>query len=264
MSQASGQRSGAHVDEAAQLLVAARKTGRRIEGLPESCRPRDIESALAIQQQVADLLGLPIGGWKCSLPPPGKLFVAPIFARRFIPALRVPQSSNGTPTASAEPEIAFVLGRDLPPRAAPYSEPEIRDAIGETRLVLEVLSGRYVDSPTISFPEQLADGLTNQGPFLGPVATDALDRPLDSFPIKVEGPGGFLLVRDGRHPTGHPFPPLCWLVEFLNGRGQGLRRGQVVTTGSYAGVLELPLGVPLRVTFGDLGVLAVQFAAAGA
>jgi hypothetical protein len=34
-----------------------------------------------------------------------------------------------------------------------------------------------------------------------------------------------------------------------------------VTTGSYAGMLDLPVGVPLRVTFGDLGMLAVQFVA---
>ena len=35
--------------------------------------------------------------------------------------------------------------------------------------------------------------------------------------------------------------------------------GQIVTTGSYAGVLELPLATPLDIRFGDLGTLSVQF-----
>jgi len=260
----SGAWSGARVEEAAQILVAARNARRRIEGLPESCRPPDLESGLAIQQKVTDLLSLPIGAWKCALSPPEKVFVAPIFAPAIHFGSVCPALVHGAPSASAEPEIAFVLGRDLPPRSTAYGESEIREAIAETRLVLEILGGRYIDSQSRSFPELLADGLMNQGLFIGPVLPNALDRPLDSFPIKIEGSGGFLLERDGRHPTGHPFPPLVWLVGFLNGRGQGLRRGQIVTTGSYAGVLDLPLGVPLRVTFGDLGVLAVQFAPADA
>jgi 2-keto-4-pentenoate hydratase len=35
--------------------------------------------------------------------------------------------------------------------------------------------------------------------------------------------------------------------------------GQIVTTGSYAGMLELPLATPLDIRFGDLGTLSVQF-----
>jgi len=54
---------------------------------------------------------------------------------------------------------------------------------------------------------------------------------------------------------------LCWLANFLAERSTGLAPGQVVITGSYTGVLDLPLGVNLRVGFGDLGVMSVEFSA---
>ena len=41
----------------------------------------------------------------------------------------------------------------------------------------------------------------------------------------------------------------------------GLQAGQVVITGSYAGVLTLPLGQPIEIGFGELGQLQAQFAA---
>src|SRR5207237_7096780 len=57
----------------------------------------------------------------------------------------------------------------------------------------------------------------------------------------------------------HPLRPLVWLANFLACRGDGLGAGQIVTTGSCAGVLELPLATPLDIRFGDLGTLSVQF-----
>ena len=52
--------------------------------------------------------------------------------------------------------------------------------------------------------------------------------------------------------------PDRWAVE----RDRGLTVGQVVTTGSYAGAITVPLGQPLTVAFGDLGSIAVELIAA--
>ena len=45
----------------------------------------------------------------------------------------------------------------------------------------------------------------------------------------------------------------------LRERGLGLQAGQAVITGSYAGVLELPLGRQLQIGFGALGILPIRF-----
>jgi 2-keto-4-pentenoate hydratase len=146
----------------------------------------------------------------------------------------------------------------------PYSEAEVRAAIAETRLVLEFLDSRYADPAAAAFPELLADHVSNQGLFVGPVLRDALSLPLKAFAIVVAGPKGALHRREGRHPDGHPLPPLVWLANFLAARAEvgGLKAGQIVTTGSYAGALEVPVATPLRVQFGDLGEISLELVAA--
>ena len=85
-----------------------------------------------------------------------------------------------------------------------------------------------------------------------------LDAELHAFPVTVSGPSGVLATHDGRHGDGHPLRPLCWLANFLAARGTGLRAGQIVTTGSYAGAIDVPLAQPLTIAFGDLGRIAIE------
>jgi len=252
------------IDAAARQLVDARRTGKPGPRLPQACRPAGIDDALTIQRRVAELLGEPIGGWKCSLPNPQQLTVAPVFAAnlyRTSPCAMPVSAGN----AAIEPEVAFVLGRDLPSRSSPYSESEVRAAIAETRLVLELLACRYADPASASIPELVADSLKDYGIYIGPVLADAFNRELAAFPVTVAGPDGTILTREGRHNDGHPLKPLVWLANWLAGNPfgwtRGLRAGDIVTTGSYAGALEVPAGIPLRVVFGDLGTITAEFVA---
>jgi 2-keto-4-pentenoate hydratase len=250
------------IDAAAQHLVAARREARPGPRLPEACRPATMDDALRIQRRVAALLAEPIGGWKCSLPTPERLTVAPIYAATIFSASPCPVPLRSG-QAVIEPEIAFVMGRDLPPRGAPYSEDEVRAAIAQTRLVLELLGSRYADPASASVPEMVADSINDYGLYIGPVLADPFARALESFPVTISGPAGTLLTRDGRHGDGHPLRPLVWLANWLGhnetGWSAGLVAGQIVTTGSYAGALEVPVAIPLRVAFGDLGTLTAEF-----
>lgn len=256
--------SAAQCDAAARHLLAARRAGQPGPRLTESCRPTELEDALAIQWRVQELLGVATGGWKCSLPTPERaISYAAIFAPAIARASPCPAIAQAG-IALIEPEIAFVLGSDLPPRPVPYSEGEVRNAIAETRLVLELLASRYADRDSVTFAELLADQVSNQGLFVGPALSGGLERKLEGFSIAIDGPQGGLHRREGRHPDGHPLRPLVWLANFLASRASvgGLRAGQIVTTGSYAGALEVPLATPLSVRFGDLGEIAVTLVAA--
>ena len=254
----------AQCDMAARHLLAARRARQSGPRLAESFRPTDLEDSLSIQRRVQELLGVETGGWKCSLPTAERaISCAAIFAPTIGRASPWPViASSGV--ARVEPEIAFVLGRDLSHRAAPYKEAEVCAAIAETRLVLELLDSRYADPGAATFAELLADHVSNQGLFVGPALADGPRRQLDSFAIAVETPGATLHAREGRHPDGHPLRPLVWLANFLASdpeRG-GLKVGEIVTTGSYAGALEVPIGTLLRVRFGDLGEIDLELAAA--
>jgi 2-keto-4-pentenoate hydratase len=248
------------IEAAALYLLTARRHRREGPRLPESCRPEGIEDALAIQRRLALLLDEPVGGWKCSLPTPERTVVAPIYSATIFTKApcSVPPQDKG---ARIEPEIAFVLAKDLPPRAEPYTEAEVRAAIGETRLVLELMGSRYADPATIPFPEMLADSANNYGLYVGPVVAKGLERSLDGFPVAITGPAGAIFARDGRHPDGHPLQPLVWLANWFATGGtewrRGLTAGQIITTGSYVGAVDVPLATPLTVNFGDLGKLKV-------
>lgn len=254
------------IEAAALHLVAARRHRHPGPRLPESCRPATADDALRVQRRVALLLDAPVGGWKCSLPNGERRLAAPIYAATIARTSPASVPAEGG-CARIEPEVAFVLARDLPPRTAPYTEAEVRAAIGETRLVLELMGSRYEDPAALPWPETLADGANNHGLFVGPVLPSGLERDLAGFALTITGPSGAIVTHDGAHPDGHPLRPLVWLANWLAtspfGWTQGLAAGQIVTTGSYAGALDVPLATPLSVVCGDLGRIDVTLVPSG-
>ena len=250
-----------NVEAAAQFLVAARRAGKPGERIPENARPRTVAQALAIQRRVSELLALPIGGWKCSVPSGERsVALAPIYAptiHRGSPCPIVPIGGK----ARIEPEIAFVVGSALPPRATAYTEAEVKAAIGETRTVLELIGPRYADPAAVTYPELLADNIANLGLFVGPAVPGGLTMGLEAFRIVVDSPDGVVLTREGRHPDGHPLPPLVALANYLAANGEGLIAGQIVTTGSYCGVIDVPLDTRLAIKFGDFATMPVSLSA---
>jgi 2-keto-4-pentenoate hydratase len=248
--------SAEKVDQAAHHLLAARKAKTPGATMPESYRPADADGALAIQERVLELLGETIGGWKCGTPNP---LTGPIVAA--IPASAILRSRLcAVPGAKGliEPEIAFVIAHDMPPRATPYSDAEIRAAIGEARLVVELITTRYADKASATPFEVLADAYNNHGLFIGPVIPNVLDHSLERLHVTIRTAADVLFDKESGHPSGHPMKGFTWLVHFINSRGQGLKAGEIVTTGSYAGIVEAPLGVSIQVKLNSLGSLELE------
>jgi 2-keto-4-pentenoate hydratase len=240
------------VDRAASILASARRIGMRIERLPVGSRPQTDDEALEIQRRVLWLLGEEIGGWKASLPRGDDLFNAPIPASSIYFGSTGPVRVAGG-LARVEPEIAFVLGRDLPSGKRECAAEEVRDAVERAHLVLELMGGRLLDPGALPFVEFLADSLDNAGLLVGPELAYPFEGELGAFRVTIDGPDDRLIDVAGRHPNGHPLQGLVWLTNFLGSRGERIRAGQVVTTGSYAGVLEVPVSVPLMIEFEALG-----------
>lgn len=252
--------------DSARILVARRLSGEQGARLPESCRPATLQEAFDVQQAVSALLGERQGrhvqAWKCGLPVHDCLIAAPIYAHTV-------HAGTGHPCpvwtreglVRVEPELAFVLGRDLPPRDAPYAPEEVDAAIASTHLALELIDTRYTpdEAAQASFAEKLADGLVNQGLFIGPEVEAQASRVATAFEVLVRLADGAETRHAGRHPNGPPRSPLYWLAEFLRAQGQGLKAGQAVITGSYGGSFTLPVGQDIAIRYGDLGDLSVHF-----
>lgn len=250
-------------EQAASILVTARQKGVLVERLPVEVLPANLDDGFAIQQEVSHQLGRRIAAWKCALPQPEKVVAAPIYDADIHRGDVCRMSGPPRASVRAEPELACLLGRDLPPRREPYNEAEVLSALGHTHLALELLGSRYSHPERLSFPELLADGLFNAGLVIGPRvclpdgATPA-DLPVE-FDLRLTRVGEKTVSFMGRHPDRGALAPIVWLVNFLRVRGLGLHAGQAVITGSYAGVLELPVGRELRIGFGELGTLPITF-----
>ena len=232
-------------------LQSARQCGARLQ--PE-LRPHTAAEGWQIQQRVSALRTSPVQGWKCGLPQEGRFTVAALHAA--LPSgsrLRAPAGPDGLPRI--EPEFAFTLAHDLPPRPAPYEAEEIKAAIGAIHLAVEVLGCRYESAANASFPELLADSLWHQTLVLGPAVTDVDTEP--AFTLGINVPGQTERKLAARHPDGDPRLPLYWLVEFLRQQGVGLLAGQTVITGSLAGAVPLLFGRQATLSYGTLGELSL-------
>lgn len=247
-------------ERAAAILAARRVSGEQGPRLPQAERPGSEQEAFEIQAAVTRALGVPIAAWKCGLPVEGHQVAAPIHAGTVHDGQPCVATSRGG-QVKVEPELAFVLGQDLPARATPYRNDEVDAAIARTHLALELIDSRYTpeQAALASFDEKLADGLVNQGLFLGPEVDASAARLAGELAIEVRAASGDEKVLAGRHPNGRPRAPLYWLVEFLRERGLGLQAGQAVITGSYAGSFTLLLDEDIAIRFGELGVLNVRF-----
>jgi 2-keto-4-pentenoate hydratase len=81
------------ITEAARLLVEARRTGKPLRELPESCKPASADEVNAIIDAVTGELNEHIGGWKIGFlySRRQKPIICPLFeARLFESPARVP------------------------------------------------------------------------------------------------------------------------------------------------------------------------------
>ncbi len=245
-------------DEAAALLLAVRD-GRSplLDGLPPALQPQTEADSYAIQHAVAARLG-PIGGWKVGSPAPD----SPRFTCAPIPAAAI-VTDGATIVGSdrvVEAEIAVRLGRDLPPRDAPYTEADLRGAIASVHPAMEILATRFADPAAAGPLATLADASSNHSLLLGPpiAGWDGIDLAHETVRLLVDGTG----VKTG---TGNPGGDLLRLLVWLANTGAradgGLRAGQAVTTGSWTGKDPAGPGQTVVAQFGRCGAATLRFAA---
>lgn len=252
------------VAQAAQLLLAVRRGAPRLSALPADVAPATLPEAYAIQQLVLRGLGAAVGAWKVTLFDARNGICAPI-ADYTLLSSPARLASLSAPTANTsqfgiEPEIAFRMGTDLPPRtpgapADAYSAAEVYAAVASAHAVIEIVVTRFVDADAVSQLERVADNFMNEALITGPPCSDWQRLALHDLPLQVQVDG--LTVHSGRggHPLGNPLLPLVWIANHLATLGVGLKRGEYVTTGSCNGIRYATAGQQVRVSFAELGTV---------
>jgi 2-keto-4-pentenoate hydratase len=127
-------------------------------------------------------------------------------------------------------EICARLGRDLEPRKTPYTRDEAARAVDAVCAAIELIDDRHADYAVLDCKSLVADNSWNAGVVLGSfvVPPSALDEV-----VGVAFQDGAEIGRGrGADALGHPFEPLAWLANHLALQGDGLKRGDIVMTGS--------------------------------
>lgn len=77
-------------------------------------------------------------------------------------------------------------------------------------------------------------------------------------PVTVHVNGVPVVSGDGTAVLGNPLHALTFLVNELCRRGQTLRPGQLVTTGTMTGLKPVPKEADVRVDFAGVGAVSIQ------
>jgi len=245
--------------EAANTLLNARRTATPIDDLPADLQPVSLEEAYAVQDILAEVYG-PIGGWKVGAPPPE---ATPIFAPMPLAWIAASDSTLAGATwryRGLEAEIAFLIGEDLPPRAAPYTMEEAVAAIASCHPAIEVLESGLTDPAAAARFSMLADLQMHGGFVYGPAVADwqSLDFAKESVSLAVDGV--VRVERTGSNTSGNLMRLLPWLANEGAARTGGLKRGDWITTGSWTGNVQAAAGADVHVKFATAGAVRLRFA----
>ncbi|MCP4380936.1 MAG: hydratase [Hyphomicrobiales bacterium] len=255
----------ARIAAAAEQIAAARLSHAPLAMLPEEIRPRDEPEAYAVQQAVhARLpdLGSRVGTKIACTTAVMQTYLGvhnPCSAGVFAGGTYLRSttlSSGGFHRIGVECEIAVRIGHDLDPAQAPFTTDTVAEAITEYMAAIEIVDDRYADWRATDTPTLIADDFFAAGCVLGdPVARRMNARNL----IGTTTVNGKEVGRgQGTDVMGDPLNALAWLAGSLALRGEMLRRGDIVLTGSLVETRWLSPGDSASALISGLGEVSLS------
>lgn len=255
-----------------QIAAAARtlhehwQAGTKLAALEPAQRPLNRADGYAIQAAIERCSAGGLFGWKIAAtseagqkhinvkgPMAGRILAETVIADGGTALMA------GNEMRVAEPEFAFRMRIDLPPRQTPYSMREVLDAVDTLHPAIEIPDSRFADFIGAGEAQLIADNACAHRFVLGP-ATTADWRAMDLIEHRpVLTLRGERFVGHGRNVLGDPRVALTWLANELRELGIELKAGRVVTTGTCHPPLPIQAGDLCAADFGTLGKVSVGF-----
>ena len=164
-----------------------------------------------------------------------------------------PLALDGLIHPRAEPEIALLIGRPIPPGA---SVDTVMAAVDAVYPAIEVVDSRYAQ------PFRLVDSVADNAGAARAVLGSRPRPPTDLVDLHVLGcvfgfRGGFDTAASGA-AMGHPAAAVAWLAGALAHRGKRLAPGSIVLTGGLTAAVPLRPGDRVAAEFDGLGSIEVR------
>jgi len=243
------------LQQAADLLLDARRTGLTIADLPTELQITSVEEASFVQDLIAAAFGS-VGGYKIGAP---SLEATPTFAP--MPAAWIHPSGCELPgrLRILEAEIAFLVGADLPPRQEPYTREEVLAAMASCHPAIEILESGFTDNTSVAKLTGNADLQFNGAFVYGAAVANwrSIDWHKERVTLAVEGV--VRVERIGSNTSGDLLRLPVFLANEGAARTGGLRRGQWITTGSWTGNTPALAGSIAMAEFSTAGRVPLRF-----
>jgi 2-keto-4-pentenoate hydratase len=249
-------------DDLAKELHNARVTGVLLEPRGPTDLPGNITEAYYVQDRTISLSGREPRGWKLGATAATaqkafglvEPFSGPVLEDNILPS-PAQIDASGFSGHLLEPEIAITIGGDID---SPLSVEEARSAIRSFHPAIEVINYRFRNGRAMDALGMITDLGVNGALVLGAAIADG-DYAYNTLTLQVRINGQTIATRTQPLPEIDPVQALVWISRHLASRGFRLRSGDVITTGSQAGIIGYRPGDLVEADFGIAGTAVVQF-----
>jgi 2-keto-4-pentenoate hydratase len=250
------------ISDLAEVLARARAEARVLDAGPWSAEVTSVDEAYRVQSQLAARAGHAVQGWKVTALIPeqqrGYLADRPLagaLLSPFVHAAPVVLSAAQFVVPLLECEVAFILGADLPPRQQAYTRHDIEAIIEAVVPAMEIADGRWpADAPDLL---KLADSMGNGAFISGTPVRDWRKLDLDNLAVTLTHDGAVVERGSSARILGNPLLAVVALANAQPLPANGLKRGQIVTTGTCTTPIPPKHGVYVG-EFGALGTLRLD------
>jgi 2-keto-4-pentenoate hydratase len=243
-------------EQMAADLVAARRERRPFVATAASA-PASVAEAYAIQDAVARALfpGRRPDCWKVGAARPDvEPTATPLFT-----SIDSPARWEESPIVefTVEAELGFVLARDIADdEADTVPLDEAFDFVCATIEICDARLSNYRDAPALW---KLADSQVNAGLVIGSGRPYEEVEDYAAVRCEVLVDGRTVFDDTGSHALGDPRLLLRWWLRHAARRGR-LVAGDIVTTGTWCGMVEAPRGASITARMHGIGEARVDFA----
>jgi 2-keto-4-pentenoate hydratase len=159
-----------------------------------------------------------------------------------------------------ECEFGFLMRRDFPASAETMNITALRAAVAECFVALELVGRRVVADVPLNEASAIADFSLNVAVVRGGPIPDWERGDLAAIPVRAVLDGATVASGTGAVVLGHPLNALLWLAQALHKRGDLLRRGDIIVTGTCTGITKVTPGQIFAGCFADFPPVEVHMA----
>ncbi|MGJ9459828.1 2-keto-4-pentenoate hydratase [Oceanobacillus sp. CF4.6] len=255
------------VDVIAKELFDAEKNKTAVDKFVDKYPELDEVLAYQIQDRLVEMKEKEENtkrvGWKLGLTSKAKQQMIGVHEPSYGVLLESMQLYEGEPIsiapfihAKAEPEIAFVLNKEL--KGPHVSVADVLDATEYVAPAIEIIDSRF-----FGFKFTLADAVSDNSSSSRFIIGERFYNP-ENLNLKLMG---FVYRRNGEVAAtgagaavmGHPARAIAWLANRLYKVGKSLKSGEVILSGSLSAALEIAPGDQYTASFDGIGSVHAIF-----